>query len=103
MRFVWPCGVALKTGAAVIPAFMLWEPSERQYVLHFGNELVFDRTDDPVADIVAATQKCSDELESWIRRYPDQWLWISRRRASSCSVEMVTRIQPGSGPMSACG
>jgi lauroyl/myristoyl acyltransferase len=103
MRFVWPCGVALKTGAAVIPAFMLWEPSERQYVLHFGNELVFDRTDDPVADIVAATQKCSDELESWIRRYADQWLWISRRRASSCSVEMVTRIQPGSGPMSACG
>ena len=93
--------VALKTGAPVIPAFMLWEPSERQYVLHFGNELVFDRTDDPVVDIAAATQKCNDELESWIRRYPDQWLWISRSRASSCSVEMVTQIQPGAGTLPA--
>ena len=93
--------LALRTGAAVIPAFMLWEPREQQYVLHFGNELVFDRTDDPAAAIVAATQKCSDELESWIRRYPDQWLWISRRRASACSVDMVTRIEPDPGAMPA--
>ena len=31
------------------------------------------------ADILAATQQCNDVLESWIRRYPDQWLWIHRR------------------------
>jgi KDO2-lipid IV(A) lauroyltransferase len=71
--------VALKTGAAVVPGFLLWEPSERQYVLHFGPELVFERTDDNEADIQAATQQCNDVLESWIRRYPDQWLWIHRR------------------------
>jgi KDO2-lipid IV(A) lauroyltransferase len=71
--------VALKTGAAVLPGFMLWEPNERQYVLHFGDELEFDRTSDYESDIVAATQKCNDVLESWIRRYPDQWLWIHRR------------------------
>src|ERR1700683_150775 len=27
--------VALKTGAAVLPGFMLWEPVEHKYVLHF--------------------------------------------------------------------
>ena len=32
--------VALKTGAAVLPGFMLWEPAEQKYVLHFGPELV---------------------------------------------------------------
>ena len=71
--------VALKTGAAVLPGFMLWEKAERKYVLHFGPELGFARTEDTEADIVAATQRCNDVLEAWIRRYPDQWLWIHRR------------------------
>jgi KDO2-lipid IV(A) lauroyltransferase len=71
--------VALKTGAAVLPGFMLWEPAERQYVLHFGPELSFENTVDAEADIVAATQQCTAAIESWIRRYPDQWLWIHRR------------------------
>ena len=71
--------VALKTGAAVLPGFALWEPSEGQYVLHFGPELNFARSGDAEADILAATQQCNDALESWIRRYPDQWLWIHRR------------------------
>ncbi|MDE3188194.1 MAG: lysophospholipid acyltransferase family protein [Acidobacteriota bacterium] len=71
--------VALKTGAAVLPGFMLWEPGERRYVLHFGPELNFTRTGNTEADIVAATQQCNDVLEAWIRRYPDQWLWIHRR------------------------
>lgn len=71
--------VALKTGAAVVPGFCLWEPSERQYVLHFGPELHFEKSGDAERDIVAATQQCNDVLESWIRRYPDQWLWIHRR------------------------
>jgi KDO2-lipid IV(A) lauroyltransferase len=71
--------VALKTGAAVLPGFLLWEPGERRYVLHFGPELTFQKSAHPEADILAATQQCNDVLESWIRRYPDQWLWIHRR------------------------
>jgi Kdo2-lipid IVA lauroyltransferase/acyltransferase len=71
--------VALKTGAAVLPGFLVWERGERQYVLHFGPELEFARTGEAEADIVAATQRCNDVLEAWIRRYPDQWLWIHRR------------------------
>ena len=43
--------VALKTGAAVLPGFMVWEEAERRYVLHFGPELVFERTGDAEADI----------------------------------------------------
>ncbi len=71
--------VALKTGAAVLPGFMLWEAAEQRYVLHFGPELIFERSADEEADIVAATQLCTQAIESWIRRYPDQWLWIHRR------------------------
>ncbi len=71
--------VALKTGAAVLPGFMLWEPAERKYVLHFGPEIVFTRSGDAEADAQAATQLCASATEQWIRRYPDQWLWIHRR------------------------
>ena len=71
--------IALKTESAVVPGFLVWEPGEKQYVLHFGPELVFARTEDREADLLAATQQCNDVLEAWIRRYPDQWLWIHRR------------------------
>lgn len=71
--------VALRTGAAVLPGFCLWEAKERRYVLHFGPELRFEQTGDGEHDILAATQQCNDVLESWIRRYPEQWLWIHRR------------------------
>jgi Kdo2-lipid IVA lauroyltransferase/acyltransferase len=71
--------IALKTGAAVLPGFMLWEPNERRYVLHFGPHLHFERSGSSERDVLAATQQCNDVLESWIRRYPDQWLWIHRR------------------------
>jgi KDO2-lipid IV(A) lauroyltransferase len=71
--------IALKTGAAVLPGFMLWEKAEQRYVLHFGPELAFTRSGDAAADIFAATQQCTSAIESWIRRYPDQWLWIHRR------------------------
>jgi Kdo2-lipid IVA lauroyltransferase/acyltransferase len=71
--------VALKTRAAVLPGFMLWEPRENKYVLHFGPQLHFERNGDNETDVLAATQQCNDVLESWIRRYPDQWLWIHRR------------------------
>jgi KDO2-lipid IV(A) lauroyltransferase len=71
--------VALKTGAAVLPGFMLWEPDERRYVLHFGPEIELPRSGDHEADILTLTQACTAAIESWIRRAPGQWLWIHRR------------------------
>ena len=71
--------VALKTGAAVLPGFMVWEKSEKKYVLHFGEEIVFTRSENVDADILAATEACTQSIESWVRRYPEQWLWIHRR------------------------
>ncbi|HEY3704087.1 MAG TPA: lysophospholipid acyltransferase family protein [Terracidiphilus sp.] len=75
--------VALKTGAAVLPGFCLWEERLQQYVLHFGPEITLARSadddDDRESEIRALTQMCNNVLESWIRRYPDQWLWIHRR------------------------
>ena len=71
--------IARKTGAAVLPGFMFWEASEKKYVLRFGPEVEMPQTDDVAADILEGTQRLTAVIEEWIRRYPDQWLWIHRR------------------------
>ncbi len=71
--------VALKTGAAVVPGFLLWEESERQYVLRFGSQIALVDTGDAEADAIANTANFTAVLESYIRQYPDQWLWMHRR------------------------
>src|SRR5277367_6083851 len=71
--------VALKTGAAVLPGFLLWEESERQYVLHFYPELALASTGDAEADTADNTARFTAVLEDAIRRYPSQWLWMHRR------------------------
>ncbi len=71
--------IALRTGAAVVPGFLLWHHDESRYVLHFAPALQFEETADRARDIERLTAQCTAVLESWIRRYPDQWLWIHRR------------------------
>ena len=71
--------IALKTGAAVLPGFLLWEENEQQYVLHFGPELLLKRTGDSEADALSNTALFTSVLEDYVRRYPEQWLWMHRR------------------------
>ncbi len=71
--------VARKTGAAVIPGFLLWNESEGRYVLHFGAELEMQRTDDAEADALANTALFARVTEGYVRKYPGQWLWLHRR------------------------
>ena len=71
--------VALKTGAAVLLGFLLWEESSQSYVLHFGRQLELVRSEDNEADIVANTALFTHVLEGYIRQYPEQWLWLHRR------------------------
>ena len=69
--------IALKTGAAVVPGFTLWHGDK--YHLRFDPALTLVSTGDPDADAVANTQLFTKVIEEYVRRYPDQWLWIHRR------------------------
>jgi len=71
--------IAAKTGAAVVPGFLLWEKSEQRYVLHFGEELAVVHTGDAESDALANTAAFTAAIEGYVRRYPEQWLWMHRR------------------------
>ncbi|MEO6806017.1 MAG: lysophospholipid acyltransferase family protein [Edaphobacter sp.] len=71
--------IAEKTGAAVVPGFLLWEASERKYVLHFGQELPVIHTGDAEQDAVSNTAAFTVAIEDYVRQYPEQWLWMHRR------------------------
>lgn len=71
--------VALKTGATVLPGFMVWEESEQKYVLHFGEAVEIVSTGDDERDVLENTARFTAVIESWVQRYPDQWLWVHRR------------------------
>jgi KDO2-lipid IV(A) lauroyltransferase len=71
--------VAQKTGAAVVPGFLLWDEQEQRYVLRFGEEIATVDTGNPEEDSVTNTAIFTAVLERYIREYPEQWLWMHRR------------------------
>ena len=71
--------VALHTGAAVVPAFTIWDSVLRRYRVAFDRAVELVRTGDDEADTVANTALFTKVIEQYVRRYPDQWLWVHRR------------------------
>jgi KDO2-lipid IV(A) lauroyltransferase len=71
--------MALHTDASVVPAFTIWDPVLRKYRVHFDPPLTLVRTDNTEADIVTNTAMFNSVLEQYVRKYPDQWLWVHRR------------------------
>jgi KDO2-lipid IV(A) lauroyltransferase len=80
--------IAAKTGAAVVPGFLLWEESERRYVLHFGEGLTVVHTGDSEQDAIVNTATFTAAIEAYVRRYPEQWLWVHRRWKTRPAGEM---------------
>jgi Kdo2-lipid IVA lauroyltransferase/acyltransferase len=71
--------IALRTDAAVVPGFTLWDPELQKYRLRFDPALELVKTNDNEADVVANTQLFTKVIEDYVRRHPDQWLWVHRR------------------------
>ncbi|MBI2815987.1 MAG: lysophospholipid acyltransferase family protein [Acidobacteria bacterium] len=71
--------IALRTGAAVVPAFCLWHSQEKRFRIHFHEPLRLEQTGNTQQDVRAATQQMTSVIEEYVRQYPDQWLWIHRR------------------------
>ena len=71
--------IAMRTEAAVVPGFTIWEPAQKKYVLRFDPALELVRTGNDDAEVEANTAMFTKVIEDYVRRYPGQWLWVHRR------------------------
>ena len=71
--------IALRTDAAVVPAFTVWDTALRKYRITFAPRLTLARSGDEERDVLNATQLFTSVIEEYVRKYPDQWLWVHRR------------------------
>ena len=71
--------IALRTDAAVVPGFTIWDPALGKYRLRFDPAVNLIRTGNVEEDVVANTVRLTKVIEDYVRRYPEQWLWVHRR------------------------
>jgi KDO2-lipid IV(A) lauroyltransferase len=71
--------LALRTGAEVLPVFAPWDKSKQKFLLKVGPALSFEGAGEEQEDVRRLTQALTNVVEDYVRRYPDQWLWIHRR------------------------
>jgi KDO2-lipid IV(A) lauroyltransferase len=70
---------ALRTGAAVVPGFLIWDRSLGKHRLRLDPPVELINTGDLDNDVLENTKRFNKILEGYVRQYPDQWLWIHRR------------------------
>jgi len=71
--------LALHTDAAVVPGFILWDAGLGKYRLRFEPAVEITRTGNEPADILENTARFTRVVEDFVRRYPEQWLWVHKR------------------------
>ena len=77
--------LALRTRAAVLPVYLVRGYSgELQLVIEPEMEMV--RTGEMGADVAANTNRIMRRLEELVRRYPDQWYWLTVKLAPQAGV-----------------
>jgi Kdo2-lipid IVA lauroyltransferase/acyltransferase len=71
--------LALRTGAAVLPVFVPWDEKQKRFTLRIDPPLSIQPTGNQREDIRQLTSLFTSIVESYVRRYPEQWLWIHKR------------------------
>jgi Kdo2-lipid IVA lauroyltransferase/acyltransferase len=71
--------LALRTESAVLPVFAAWDNERRRFVLRVDPPLEITRTNDMEEDVRRLTSAVTSVIETYVRRFPDQWLWIHKR------------------------
>ena len=68
----------LKTGCTLMGGWLERLP-DRHYRQHYEPPLRVEPSGDRDRDAARVTQALNDMIERWIRKVPEQWLWIHRR------------------------
>ncbi len=70
--------IAQKTGAALVPAFVV-RGADGRFELHAEKEVEVPRSGDKEKDVVESICRITQVIEQYVRAYPDQWVWMHQR------------------------
>jgi Kdo2-lipid IVA lauroyltransferase/acyltransferase len=84
--------LALRTGAPVIPVFAV-PTADGRYRMIYEHPVEPPSASSPDA-VQEFTQRCTDVLEMYVRRYPHLWLWMHRRWRDVEPAETVPGMFP---------
>jgi KDO2-lipid IV(A) lauroyltransferase len=87
-----PATLALRTGAAVVPAYLVRQPDD-SLKLMIEPELELERSGPVAEQVRVSTIRITQWLERTVRRYPDQWNWMNIRWWVEKSEKMVSQQQ----------
>lgn len=76
-----PAGLATLTRrarCAVVPVYTI-RNTDGTTRIHFDPEIPFQESADPEKTIQDMTQLYCDKIESYVRQFPEQWMWVHRR------------------------
>ncbi len=73
-----PVAFALKTGAAILPSFIIRQPDGTHQAI-IEKPLELKRCNDKEKELVKNTQIFTEIIESYIRKHPEQWIWMHKR------------------------
>ena len=73
-----PALFALKTGSPMIFFAMVRDESDN-HIIYIGKPFKLKITGNLKEDIYNNTKLWSNELQSWVRKYPEQWFWVHRK------------------------
>ncbi|MBI4745752.1 MAG: hypothetical protein HY786_04230 [Deltaproteobacteria bacterium] len=70
--------MALRTGAPVVPMFMVRDGDDR-FRFIYEKPIHLEKSGDLEKDIKDGTIIFNKVIEDYVRRYPEQWFWVHRR------------------------
>ena len=75
---IGPTALSLRTGAKIVPMFIIRQP-DHTHQLIIDPPFTLEITEDRERDIRINAKRLTEIIESYVRRYPDQWAWLHRR------------------------
>jgi KDO2-lipid IV(A) lauroyltransferase len=95
---VGPAVYHLKTGAPILPMFIIRQEAGGHKII-IDPPLEIQLSGDEERDIFTIVTEIARVLESYIKKYPGQWSWISKRRIRT-RTRRKTFLEGGKNPRS---
>ncbi len=89
-----PVVFAIRTGAPIVPCFIVREGPEKHRVF-FEDPIHVTGSGDDAENVAIHTTKYTAVLERYIRTYPEHWFWVHRRwktRPQSTSLQSAKEV-----------